>query len=60
MSKCRHCRAIEVWGIMYCPDCGAIKDIGKEYFSYRFTKWVIPNGKEEVLKQLAEIKKYEI
>ena len=59
--RCRHHRAWPtIWGgvcgLMWCPDCGARREIQCEPYpasSFRHVgPWIYPRGSEDVLRQL--------
>ena len=63
-KRCRHHRAWptifrNVCGIMWCPDCGARRDVrcSPEGTSFREVgPWIYPRGAEDVLRQLERAK----
>ncbi len=65
MSKtCRHSKAfpslvLNLAGVMWCPDCGAIRSItaiGSNGITFSTNHWLYPRGKEDVLKQMNKVK----
>lgn len=62
-TRCRHSRAFPwmsaQWGIMWCPDCGAIRQIASSKpggFYFSTNHWIYPRGHEDVCKQLDRTK----
>lgn len=67
MPSCRHKDAyptiyFQQLGFMWCPDCGAIRGIeavAPGRFTYADDRWLLPKGKENVLRQMKLMEKRE-